>query len=62
MPSKEPKFMQELHKIREELTKEWKGKSSHEIVSTIRKEAGKFKDVFSKATPPLRRTISVSHS
>ncbi len=49
MPSKEPKFMQELHKIREELTKEWKGKTAHEIVSSIRKEAAKSKNIFLKA-------------
>ena len=57
MSLKEPKFMQELHKIREELTKEWRGKTSHEIVSSIRKEAAKSKNVFLK---PLRKTISTS--
>ena len=50
MPLKEPKFMQELHKIREELTKEWKGKSAREIVSSIRNEAAKTKNVFLKAS------------
>jgi len=34
MKKKEPKFMQELHKIREELTKEWKNKSTKEISSS----------------------------
>lgn len=50
MPLKEPKFMQELHKIREKLTKEWKDKTAHEIISSIRKEAAKTKNIFLKTT------------
>ena len=50
MSLKEPKFMQELHKIREELTKEWKSKTAHEIVFSIRKEAAKSKNIFLKTT------------
>jgi hypothetical protein len=49
MPIKEPKFMQELHKIRAQITKEWKNKNAREIVSSIRKEAAKSKNTFLKA-------------
>ncbi len=38
--------MQELHKIRAQITKEWKGKSAREIVSLIRKETEKSKNIF----------------
>ncbi len=48
MTVKEPKFMQELHKIREEIAKEWKGKTAREIVFSIRKEAAKSRNVFLK--------------
>ena len=43
MVKSEPKFMRELHKIRAEITKEWRGKSAREIVRSIRNEAGKSK-------------------
>ena len=39
----EPKFMKELHKIREDITREWKGKSPDEIVRLIREEVSKSK-------------------
>ena len=37
MHRKEPKFMQDLHKIREQITKECKGKSVQEVLSMNRK-------------------------
>jgi len=46
MKKKEPKFMQELHKIREELTKEWKNKSTKEISSSLHRAVKKFKTQF----------------
>lgn len=39
----EPKFMKELHKIREDISKEWKGKTARQIVSSIHEEASKSK-------------------
>lgn len=38
--SKEPQFMQELHKIREKLSKKWLRMTNEEVVSSIKKEAG----------------------
>ncbi len=35
MAVKEPKFMQELHKIRAEMTKEWKSMSPREIRESL---------------------------
>ncbi len=49
MKKKEPKFMQELHKIREELTKEWKNKSTKEISSSLRCAVEEFKTKFASA-------------
>ncbi len=46
MAIKEPKFMQELHKIRAQMTKEWRNKAAHEIISSIRKKAVKSKYTF----------------
>jgi hypothetical protein len=37
----EPKFMRELHKIREEISKECRGKTSAEVINTIRKTTSK---------------------
>lgn len=36
MAIKEPKFMQELHKIRAQMAKEWKKMSSEEIRESLR--------------------------
>jgi len=49
MKNKEPKFMQELHKIRAKLTKEWRKKSVKEISSSLHQAAQKFKAEFSLA-------------
>lgn len=49
MKKKEPKFMQELHKIREELTKEWKNKSTKEIAYSLHHAVKKFKAEFTSA-------------
>ncbi len=38
---KEPKFMQELHKIRAQIAKEWKKIPSREIIASIN-ESGKW--------------------
>ena len=38
--------MQELHKIREELTKEWKNKSTKEIASSLHLAVKEFKGKF----------------
>ncbi|MBN2097062.1 MAG: hypothetical protein JW714_01135 [Candidatus Omnitrophica bacterium] len=46
MKKKEPKFMQELHKIREGLTKEWKNKSTREISSSLHRAVKEFKTKF----------------
>lgn len=43
MKKKEPKFMQELHKIREELTNEWKNKSVKEISNSLHSAVKEFK-------------------
>jgi hypothetical protein len=43
MKTKEPKFMQELHKIRENLTREWKNKTSQQISLSLRRIAKEFK-------------------
>ena len=39
MKVKEPKFMKDLRQVRSQMAKEWKGKSSHEIVESIHYEA-----------------------
>jgi len=39
--TKEPKFMQELHKIRAQLAKEWKKMTSEEMVKSIN-ESGRW--------------------
>ncbi len=46
MKNKEPKFMQELHKIREKLTKEWKNKSTKEICASLHHTVKEFKAKF----------------
>ena len=43
MKTKEPKFMQELHKIRERITKEWKKMSPLQISSSLHRSAKEFK-------------------
>lgn len=49
MKNKEPKFMQELHKIREELTKEWRNKSTKEISASLHRAVKEFKAEFATA-------------
>ena len=46
MKKKEPKFMQELHKIRENLAKEWKKESTQEIASSLHSAVKEFKSKF----------------
>jgi len=46
MKKKEPKFMQELHRIREEITKEWKNQSTKQIASSLHQAVKKFKNKF----------------
>ena len=43
MKNKEPKFMEELHKIREGLTKQWAKLSPKEIIESLHREAKEFK-------------------
>lgn len=43
MKPKEPAFMQELHKIREKITKEWKSKSPQQISFSLRQTVKNFK-------------------
>lgn len=43
MKTQEPKFMQELHKIREKLTEEWKKMSPQKISSSLHQRAKEFK-------------------
>jgi hypothetical protein len=50
MKTKEPKFMQELHKIREQISNEWKNKPTQEISSRLHRVAKEFKIKFSRAT------------
>ena len=38
-----PKFLAELHKIREKLAKEWEGKTSKEVVASIEKRASRIR-------------------
>jgi predicted RNA-binding protein len=38
---KEPKFMQELHKIRAQMAKDWKKMTSQELIKSIN-EAGRW--------------------
>jgi hypothetical protein len=49
MKKREPKFMQELHKIRKGLAKEWKNKSAKEISASLHQAVKKFKMEFAKA-------------
>lgn len=49
MKKKEPEFMQELHKIRERLTKEWKSKSTKEIAFSLHRAVKEFKTKFAYA-------------
>jgi len=49
MNKREPKFMRELHKIREAITKEWKKKSAREIAASLHKAAEQFKGKFTPA-------------
>ncbi len=44
MTHKEPKFMQDLHKIREQISKECQHKSAQEVISSIRRDADKVKN------------------
>jgi len=46
MKKRGPKFMQELHKIREKLTKEWRNKSTKEIFASLHQSVKEFKDEF----------------
>lgn len=41
MAIKEPKFMQELHKIRAQMAREWKNMSAKEIVESLH-ESGRW--------------------
>jgi hypothetical protein len=43
MKKKVPEFMQELHKIREEIAKEWKNKSVRDISSSLHRAAKAFR-------------------
>lgn len=49
MKIKEPNFMQELHKIREKITKEWKDKSPQQISFSLHRAAKNFKRRYSLA-------------
>jgi len=41
MAVKEPKFMQEIHKIRAQMAREWKKMTSQEVIKSIN-EAGRW--------------------
>ena len=43
MKNKEPKFMQELHKIRAKLSKEWERMSDNEFLAHMHKVGSEFK-------------------
>lgn len=43
MKKKEPKFMQELHKIRANLSKEWRKMSDNEFLAHMHKVGREFK-------------------
>jgi len=49
MKKREPEFMRELHKIREDITKEWKKKSTREIAASLHKAAKEFRAKFTPA-------------
>jgi hypothetical protein len=46
MKRKEPKFMQELHKIRARLSKEWKKASVKEISDSLHQAVKEFQEKF----------------
>ncbi|MFZ2603723.1 MAG: hypothetical protein WAX79_06985 [Candidatus Omnitrophota bacterium] len=54
MRNKEPKFMSELHKIREGLTKQWAKLSPKEIINSLRQDAKEI--IRPKTTPRLHAT------
>lgn len=43
MKKKEPKFMQELHQIREKLTKKWEKMTPKEFLDSLHQTAKEFK-------------------
>lgn len=57
MRNKEPDFMQELHRIRARLSKEWKKMSDKEFLTHMHKVGEKFKQSLSP-----RRITSHLHS
>ena len=54
MNSNEPQFMRELHRVREELSKEWEKMSDKEFVQHMRKVGRKFKKSLSPTKHFLR--------
>lgn len=52
MKAKEPKFMQELHKIREQLAKKWEKMTPKEFLSSLHNTAKEFK--LTAAAKPLK--------
>ncbi len=55
MKNKEPEFMQELHKIRIQMAKEWKKMPNQEFLTHMHKVGDRFKQSVS-----LRRTMPAS--
>lgn len=51
MKNKEPKFMQELHKIRAKLSKEWEKMSDKEFVAHMHKVGREFKKSLHPRSP-----------
>lgn len=47
MKKKEPEFMQELHKIREKLTKRWEKMTPKEFLDSLHRTAKEFKATIS---------------
>ena len=57
MRKKEPKFMQELHRIRAKLSREWEKMSDKEFLAHMHKAGKRFRESL-----PSRKTIFTSSS
>lgn len=55
MRAKEPKAMEEIHAIREEMYEETSGMSVHNKLLFIRQKADSFKSKYGLKTKPMRR-------
>ncbi|MBI4743369.1 MAG: hypothetical protein HY776_00845 [Actinobacteria bacterium] len=61
MEAIKPKFITELHKIREEFAKEWKEKTSEEVVTSIEKRADRLRTRMKKLREKKKRASTKNY-